>query len=209
MSQGPKGAGDVPKSERPLDSVIIGDWSPKQLGRNLALGAGQLLLSTLLNAAAIWASILDTANYTGPYYDHTALSFVWLFASFLGAIIFVFMVVSLRPAWTRSPNVYIAYITTASCVYLALLYSALGWAVERAELPIRLHSRAVWGVLGFALMGVLLMWGVLSSPAWEQRKWRSANGRSGRCSAGAAPPSLRSRPCGRDRTFSWEHANRG
>ena len=142
-------------------------WSLK---RKLAFGAAMLLLSTLLNAVGIWTAILDSGNYTGPRYDNTALSLVWIFATLLGAVTFLGMVLILRPAWTRSPTVLVAYTTTASCVYLALLYSALGWAVERAELPIRLHSRAVWGVLGFAFIGVLFLWGAICYAAWEKRK---------------------------------------
>jgi hypothetical protein len=144
------------------------DWSLK---RKLAFGAAMLLLSTLLDAVGIWTAILDSGNYTGPRRDHTALSFVWIPATVLGAVTFLGMVLILRPGWTRSPTVLVAYTTTASCVYLALFYAVLVRAVERAELPALLQSRTVWPLLGFAFMGVLFLWGTTCYAAWEQRKW--------------------------------------
>ncbi len=143
------------------------DWSLK---RKLAFGAAMLLLSTLLNAVGIWTAILDSGNYTGPRYDNTALSLVWIFATLLGAVTFLGMVLILRPARTRSPTVLVAYTTTASCVYLALFYAVLVRAVERAELPALLQSRTVWSLLGFAFIGVLFLWGTICYAAWEKRK---------------------------------------
>ncbi len=144
------------------------DWSLK---RKLAFGAAMLLLSTLLHAVGIWTAILDSHNYTGPRYDNTALSVVWILATLLGAVAFLGMVLILRPSWTKSPTVLVAYTTTASCVYLALFYAVLVRAVECAELPALFQSRTVGSLCVFAFIGVLFLWGAICYVAWEQRKW--------------------------------------